>query len=135
MTTNSNRTMINYQVLQNLVGSDKGNRTKFMEYAFGKTMKRSLSYFEKHDVTFSTAERIAEYLGVPLDTLRGKPSANNNVRGNYNNVGNIGVGAAAYDNQQLQMRIQQLEEIISSKDETIQALKIALDVKKQGVTQ
>lgn len=116
--------MINYQVLETLVGNDKGKRKQFVEHILGKKANRPLSYFRDHDVSFSTAEKICDYFAVPMDMLREHPRTGNNVAGDNNNVGNISINSnLVQENGHLRSQIEILKETISAKDETIMAYK------------
>ena len=116
--------MINYNTLETLVGTDKGQRKKFVEYVLGSKANRPLSYFRDHDVTFSTAEKICDYFSVPMDMLRDTPRTGNNVAGNNNNVGNISINSnLVQENCHLRAQIESLKETITAKNETIQAYK------------
>lgn len=127
--------MINYQVLENLVGTDKGKRKRFVEHILGTKANRPLSYFREHDVTFSTAEKICDYFSVPMDMLRNAPRTGNNVVGDNNNVGSISINTnLMQENNYLRTQIEALKETIAAKDETIRAKDDILQAYKQLVS-
>ena len=123
--------MINYSILESLVGTDKGSRTRFVEYVLGQKVKRSLTYFRDHDVTFSTAEKICDYLHISMDMLRLVPTTGTSINGNNNNVGNISINSnIAQENkylkaqvEQLNVQIEQLQTIVTTKNELLAVYK------------
>ena len=116
--------MINYQVLESLVGTDKGARQKFVEHILGEGANRSLTYFQKHDIKFSKAEMICDYFGISLDTLRERPQQHHIVSGRNNIVGNVSINSnLSQENYHLRQQISRLQETIEAKNELIELLK------------
>lgn len=121
--------MINFDLIDKLVGTEKGARTRFTNFVYGdKGNKGFEKSFRNVNPRFDTCERIADYLHISLDQLRTTPVADINL-GNIsdafnNNSGNITIGTdLERENSYLKKELATQKAILEAKDETISTLK------------
>lgn len=122
--------MFNSSIIQQLLTSTGKNKRDFLNSVFNPNSKRSLSYFENvADINFSTAEKVADFFGVPMDCLRTTPHMNSGVAiGNHNQVGNMNV------NSNFMAEIQYLRQMVAAKDETIASNNKLLEAKDEVIS-
>lgn len=118
--------MFNNLILQQLIESSGKSSTEFCNAVFGAKQRRTLKYFSgRNNISFNLAEKIADYFGVSMETLRTSPRpAHRNIIGNNNhNIGNVSInGNMSMEIAMLQDKVDMLNENIKSKDQTIEAL-------------
>jgi len=79
--------------------------TEFMREIFGARVKQSLSYLESRPgITFAKVESMADYLGVPIDSIRTSPAKKDSQ---------IKEPDLADEVKSLRSRVEKLEKIIS----------------------
>jgi len=79
--------------------------TQFMREIFGARIKQSLSYLSSRPgITFSKVESIADYLGVPVDSIRYSPDVKDTQIKERNLADEV---------KSLRSRVEKLEKIIS----------------------
>ncbi len=79
--------------------------TEFMRKIFGARIKQSLSYLtHRPGITFSKVESIADYLGVPVDSIRTSPVNNDSLTKERDLADEV---------KSLRSRVEKLEKLIS----------------------
>lgn len=119
--------MFNNSIITQLLSSTGKTKKDFLNAVFTPQSKRSLSYFDKvEDINFSTAEKVADFFGVPMDCFRTTPHMNSGVAiGNHNQVGNFNL------NTNLMAEITYLQKMLDAKNETIESFQKLLDTKEE----
>lgn len=121
--------MINYEIIDKLVGTEKGARTRFTNHVYGEKGNKGFEKsFKNVNPRFDTCERIADYLHISLDQLRVLPvtdMAYPQITGDFNNnSGNITIGSdLERENAYLKKELASQKALLEAKDETISTLK------------
>lgn len=123
--------MFNSSILQKLLETSGKTSTEFCNAIFGAKQRRTIKYFSnRNNISFNLAEKIADYFGVPMETLRTSPhSTQSPIIGNNNhNIGNISInGNLSMEIAMLKDKINMLNDNIKNKEQTIQALQQLID--------
>lgn len=121
--------MFNSAIITQLLSHSGKSKKEFLTTVFNPESKRSISYFDKvGDISFSLAEKIADFFGVPIDCLGTNPHMNSGVAiGNNNSVGNFSM------NSNLLVENQYLQKVVAAKDETIASNKLLLQSKDEVI--
>lgn len=97
--------MLDVEKIRQILAEKGITATEFMREIFGARVKQSLSYLtHRPGITFSKVESIADYLGVPVDSIRYSPD----VKDTQTNERNL-----ANEVKSLRSRVEKLEKLVS----------------------
>ena len=97
--------MLDVEKIRQILAEKGITATEFMRKIFGARVKQSLSYLtHRPGITFSKVESIADYLGVPVDSIRYSPD----VKDTQTNERNL-----ANEVKSLRSRVEKLEKLVS----------------------
>lgn len=120
--------MFNKEIISELLKSTGKSKKDFLAAVFNPASKRGITYFDRIDnVNFTTAEKVADFFGVPMDLLRTGKRTNQGVIGNHNLVGNVNI------NSNFMAEIQYLRQMIAAKDEIIASNKMLIESKNEVI--
>ena len=97
--------MLDVEKIRQILAEKGITATEFMREIFGARVKQSLSYLtHRPGITFSKVESIADYLEVPVDSIRYSPD----VKDTQTNERNL-----ANEVKSLRSRVEKLEKLVS----------------------
>ena len=97
--------MLDVEKIRQILAEKGITATEFMRKIFGARVKQSLSYLSSRPgITFSKVESIADYLGVPVDSIRYSPDVKD-AQTNERNLAN--------EVKSLRSRVEKLEKLVS----------------------
>lgn len=108
--------------------NEGGYRKKELLDFMGKNWNGSVEAVVRGDIRASKLEKIADFFGIPIDSLfdRETPNGSVNVGGVRNRVHHFSVGAVVADNKQYEALIAEKDAHIAALQDTIRILKSQL---------
>jgi len=98
--------MLDVEKIRQILAEKGITATEFMRKIFGARVKQSLSYLSSRPgITFSKVESIADYLGVPVDSIRCSPDVKDTQIKERNLADEV---------KSLRSRVEKLEKLISN---------------------
>ena len=97
--------MLDVEKIRQILAEKGITATEFMREIFGARVKQSLSYLtHRPGITFSKVESIADYLGVPVDSIRYSPDVKDTQTKERNLANEV---------KSLRSRVEKLEKLVS----------------------